>query len=366
MYSRESLKRTLRENFEGYGFAIVANREPYIHELDSKGKVKASKTIGGVSTTFDIIMRATNGTWVAHGSGTADRQMVDKNDHIMVPTSDPKYCLRRVWMTDDEMRGYYEGLSNETLWPLCHIAFIEPKFSYEDWQTYKEINKRFADAVLEEIKGKKAVIWIQDYHFALLAKYIKEKRPDVIVAMFWHIPWPTFEIFRICPWAKEILKGMLANDLIGFHRYYQVNNFMEGVARELESKVDRGEFTIEHDKQLTKVGAFPISVDYEELAREAKNLKEADLSKYIPFDYKYLAIGVDRVDYTKGIPNRLRAIESFLEKYPKYRGKFVYLGIGSPSNLVLMHIKIWAKRSELKLKESIINLPKADGSLSFM
>jgi len=331
MWNKESLRKVIRDNFDGYKFVIVANRESFVHEYDKNGKIVCKKTIGGVSTTFDTIMRATKGTWVAHGGGSADKETVDKYNRVMVPPGDPKYVLRRVWMTDEEVRGYYEGFSNETLWPLCHIAFVKPKFSERDWQIYKKINKRFAQAVLEEIENEKAVVWIQDYHFALLAKYIKEKRPDVLVAQFWHIPWPTYEIFRVCPWGKEILKGILHNDLVGFHRYYQVDNFLGDIVRELESKVDREEYSVEYKEKKTKVGAFPISVDYERLVKEAENVTKRDITKFITYPYKILAIGVDRVDYTKGIPNRLLAIERFLEKNPNYREKFVYLGIGSPS-----------------------------------
>ena len=336
MWTKESLRKLIRENFDGYEFVIVANREPYAHSFDKNGKIVVEKTVGGVSTTFDTIMRATKGVWVAHGSGNADQKVVDKKDHIKVPPGNSKYTLRRIWMTDEEVKGYYEGFANETLWPLCHIAFIRPKFSESDWQTYKVMNKRFAEAVLEEIEGKKAIVWIQDYHFALVARYIKEKKPDAIVAQFWHIPWPTYEIFRVCPWGEEILKGMLHNDLLGFHRFYQADNFIANVTRELESKFYHEEYAVGYRGRETKVGAFPVSIDFEAISKEAEALKDGEkkkkvINKYIPFPYKILALGIDRVDYTKGIPNRLQAIERFLDKNSQYKKKFVYLGIGSPS-----------------------------------
>lgn len=333
MWTKESLKKIVRGNFKGYEFILVSNREPFLHSYDKKGKIICERSIGGVSISFDSIMKATHGTWVAYGGSQADKKSVDKKNHIQVPPGNHKYTLRRIWMTDEERRGYYEGFSNETLWPLCHMVFTKPNFRESDWFAYKEINKRFAYAVLEEIKGKKALVWIQDYQLALVAKYIKEKRPDVLIGQFWHIPWPANEIFRICPWKKEILIGLLSNDLLGFHRLYHVDNFLKNVALELEANINYEDSIVNLKKYKTKVGFFPISVDYEDISERLKRkdgFKEA-IKKYIPFGFKYLALGVDRVDYTKGIPNRLLAIEYFLDKNPKYIKKFVYFGVGAPS-----------------------------------
>ncbi|OGD66661.1 hypothetical protein A3F08_03390 [Candidatus Berkelbacteria bacterium RIFCSPHIGHO2_12_FULL_36_9] len=312
---------------------MVSNREPFLHTFDKNHKIKCERSVGGVSISFDSIMKATKGTWVAYGGSSADKKVVDENDHIKMPPNNHQYTLRRVWMTEEERKGYYEGFSNEMLWPLCHTAFVRPKFEESDWQKYKLINKRFAEAILEEIKGKKAIVWIQDYQLALVAKYVKEKRPDALVAQFWHIPWPANEIFRICPWKKEILIGLLSNDLFGFHRYYHVDNFLKNVSKELEAKVDYEDLTIDYKNKKIKVGFFPISIDNEDVIRRLRNKDnfQAIIKKYIPFSYNILALGLDRVDYTKGIPNRLFAIEKFLAKNPKYIGKFVYLGIGAPS-----------------------------------
>jgi len=337
MWDKELLKETLEEKFKDHVFVIVSNREPYIHTLDKNGKVVFKASIGGVSIIFDSILQKTKGIWVAYGGSLTDRAAADDKGHVHVPPKNPKYLLKRVWMTEKEKKGYYDGFSNETLWPLCHVAFVRPFFRLEDWKLYQRVNKKFADAVLEEIEGKKALVWIQDYQLALVSKYLREKRPDLTIAHFWHIPWPTYEIFRICPWRKEILEGLLSNDLIGFHRYHHAENFLQNVSAELEANIDNEDMVISFKKRKTKIGAFPISVDYSEITKILSGYKKDDdfIAKFVPQKYKYLALGVDRLDYTKGIPNRLLAISRFLEKYPEYQGKFTYLGIEAPSRMTI-------------------------------
>jgi len=345
MWDKESLRKVLRENFKDHLFVIVSNREPYLNTYGKNGKIKCERSIGGVSVIFDSVMRQTKGTWVAYGGSLADKETVDKKDHIQVPPNHPKYTLRRIWLNNKEKTGYYDGFSNESLWPLCHVVFIKPTFVESDWETYKNVNRKFAKAVLEEIGDKKALVWIQDYQLALVAQYIKEKRPDVFVAQFWHIPWPSSEIFRICPWGKEILTGLLHNNLLGFHRYYHVDNFLDSISRELEANINHEDLMITFGGSKIKIGAFPISIDYKEAKNEAmiSRKNKNTVKKYIKGNYKYLAIGVDRLDYTKGIPNRLLAIKRFLEKYPSYIGKFVYLGIGAPSRTNLKTYKDLSK-----------------------
>lgn len=335
MWNKESIRKILRENFKDHLFVIVSNREPYLHTYNKNSKAVCKPSIGGVSVAFDAIMRCTKGVWVAYGGSLADKETVDKKDHVFVPPNSPRYLLRRIWMTNKEKKGYYDGFSNEALWPLCHVAFIRPKFDQHDWEAYKEINKRFAEAVLEEIKGRKALVWIQDYQLALVSKYIREKRPDIAIAQFWHIPLPDNETFRICPWKKEILAGLLSNDLLGFHRIYHVSNFFQNILAELEANVNTEDSVISFSGRKTEIKAFPISVDYEEISTyisKNKGTKE-NVKKYVSGNYKILALGVDRVDYTKGIPERMAAIDRFLEKYPQYQGKFTYLGIGAPSRM---------------------------------
>lgn len=335
MSSKQTLQKFMKNNFKDSVFVLASNREPFSHVYDKKSKkIKTIDSVGGVSVTFDSVMKSTNGIWVAYGSASADKKAVDKFDHVQVPENDPKYTLRRIWMNKEEEKGYYDGFSNEALWPLCHTVFIEPTFRSSDWNYYKKINKRFADAILEEIKGKKAVVWIQDYQLALVAKYLKKSRPDIFVGQFWHIPWPAYEIFRICPWKEELLSALLCNDLLGFHRFYHVDNFLKNVSRELEAKINYEDSTVDYKNKKTKVGFFPIGIDNENIKNYLSN-NDADakeiIKNYIKTDYSILAVGADRVDYTKGLVNRLLGIEDFLLKNPKYHGKFVYLGIGSPS-----------------------------------
>lgn len=334
MWNEQSLEKLIKEHFRGYKLVIASHRQPYVHDYDDKGKVIMKSSVGGVSITFDSIMRATRGVWIAAGDTEADRAVADKQGRFKVPGKSPGYTLRRVWISDSEHQGYYDGFSNQALWPLCHVAFVRPKFSETDWRAYKAVNRRFADAILEEIKGQQAIIWIQDYQLALVAQYVKEKRPDVVVAQFWHIPWPTQEIFRICPWGQEIIQGLLHNDLLGFHRNYQATNFLRCVSAQVESIVNHEDMTVFYKKHLTRIGNFPISVDSADIQARAKRAHPAKvLAGYLPAKPEILAIGVDRVDYTKGIPNRLLAVERLLETTPSLRGKFVYLAIGSPSRV---------------------------------
>jgi alpha,alpha-trehalose-phosphate synthase [UDP-forming] len=335
MLNKESLEELLKSTYKDHAFVVVSNREPYLHTYDKAGKIVVNRSVGGVSVVFDSILKKTKGTWVAYGGSLADKATADKKGHIMLPPGNPSYLLRRVWMSEKERQGYYEGFSNEALWPLCHIAFVKPIFRESDWAAYKTINKRFAKAVLEEIKGKKAVVWIQDYQLALVGKYIKQVRKDVVIAHFWHIPWPPNEIFRICPWRKEILSSMLSSDMIGFHCNHHVENFLKNIANQLEAKVNFEEKSVTFEGKKTYLGVFPISVDFQEINSFVKKQQGKPFSIEETFGLenrpKILAVGVDRVDYTKGMINRFTAIERFLEKYPKYHGKFSYLGIGAPS-----------------------------------
>ena len=215
----------------------------------------------GLVTAIEPILRACDGTWIAQGTGDADRDTVDEYDRVRVPPDHPQYTLRRVWLTPEEEHGFYYGFANEGLWPLCHIAHTRPVFRAEDWKHYREVNRKFADALLEEIASEpNPVVLVQDYHFALLPAMIKEQRPDARVAIFWHIPWPNAEAFGICPWQRELLDGLLGADLIGFHMQAHCNNFLETVDRALESRIERERFRGESRGHHTLVRPFPISV----------------------------------------------------------------------------------------------------------
>ena len=289
-------------------------------------------------TALEPILRACDGTWVAHGSGDADRETVDNRDRLRVPPDRPEYALRRVWLTKEEEEGYYYGFANEGLWPLCHIAHTRPTFRTSDWQSYQDANRKFADAVLEEMEGAEhALLLVQDYHFALLPRMVKEARPDVRVAIFWHIPWPNPEAFGICPWQRELLDGLLGADLVGFHTQAHCNNFLETVDAALESRIEWERFAVKRRDHVTLVRPFPISVDFRESQSETgANVPSpyelrASLLKKLGIQASFLGVGVDRVDYTKGIVERFRGIERFLEKWPSYRGEFTFVQIGAPS-----------------------------------
>jgi len=320
---------------------VVSNREPYIHQRNGKS-VDVSVPPSGLVTALEPILNACDGTWIAHGSGDADAEVVDSHDRLRVPPDDPRYTLRRVWLSKEEEQGYYYGFANEGLWPLCHIAHTRPIFRGEDWQHYEEVNRKFTDAVLEEIGDTPGpVILVQDYHFALMPRMIKEKRPDARVAIFWHIPWPNPEAFGICPWQRQLVDGLLGADLIGFHVQSHCNNFLQTVDRTVESRVDWEHFSVLRQDHRTIVRPFPISVDLtdDEPAQDNQGftyLERTALLRGLGVETTFLGIGVDRVDYTKGILERFLAVERFLEKNPTYQGKFTFVQIGAPSRT---HIK---------------------------
>ncbi len=319
---------------------VVANREPYIHKHQGKS-IEAMVPASGLVTALEPILRACDGTWVAHGSGDADRETVDTHDRLRVPPDDPRYTLRRVWLSKEEEEGYYYGFSNEGLWPLCHIAHTRPLFRGSDWEHYERANRRFADAVLKEMEGMdRPVLLAQDYHFALLPRMIKKARPDARVAIFWHIPWPNPEAFGICPWQRELVDGLLGADLIGFHIQSHCTNFLQTVDRALESRIDWEHCTVNREEHRTVVKPFPISVEFPENpsaeAGESVYMERVALLRELGVEAVFLGVGVDRVDYTKGILERFLAIERLLEKHPTYREKFSFLQIGAPSRT---HIK---------------------------
>jgi len=320
---------------------VISNREPYMHEKKGK-KIECLVPASGLVTALEPVLKACGGTWIAHGSGDADREVVDAQNKIRVPPEEPQYVLKRVWLTKEEEKGYYYGFSNEGLWPLCHIAHTRPSFRSEDWGYYQTVNKKFARATLEELEdAEEPLILIQDYHFALLPRLIKEERPDARVALFWHIPWPNPESSSICPWQRELLHGMLGADLIGFHIQFHCNNFLDTVDRALESRIDWEHFAVERGGQTTLVKPFPISIAFpgqsnaSTESNAAKPNKES-LLKDLGVKGKHLGVGVDRIDYTKGILERFKAIERFMEKYPAYQGEFTFVELGAPSRT---HIK---------------------------
>jgi trehalose 6-phosphate synthase len=311
---------------------VVANREPYIHVREAE-QLRWIRPASGLVTALDPIMRATGGVWVAHGSGTGDRETADARGRLPVPPEHPSYTLRRIWLTKEEEQGYYYGFANRALWPLCHIAYTRPVFDAADWEQYQLVNARFAEAVLEEIEDSPAIVLVQDYHYALLPRMVKMRRPDAIISHFWHIPWPHREAFRICPWQEELLDGLLGSDLLGFHVQLHCNNFLETVDRLIESRVDYEQFSVTRSAHETKVRPFPISIDMEGISQNghARSDVESFRKSLGLKDEWAIAVGVDRMDYTKGIPERFRAVNRFLERYPDWRNRFVFLQLGAPS-----------------------------------
>lgn len=337
MWTKGNLQQLIKDKLSDYMFIVVSNRQPYVHVM-KKGKIECQRGAGGVITALDPIMQACNGLWVAYGNGEADRKVTDTKGKVMVPSENPTYTLKRVWLTKEEEDGHYYGFSNEALWPLCHMAFQRPIFRRGDWEYYRKVNKKFADAVLKEVGKQKAFIWIQDYHLTLLPKILKEAAGQrLIIAHFWHIPWPNFETFRICPQKRDILEGLLSNDLLAFHIRYHCDNFIDGIDRELESKINRERFSVIRMGHETLVRPYPISVDFEginETSRSpAVNAAMQTLRKEYSLSGMKVLLGIDRIDYTKGIPERLLAIDRFLEKHPDFKEKVVFLQMGEISRI---------------------------------
>lgn len=336
IWTPERLKEFVRTKLPDRKMIVVSNREPYMHVRKGKD-IESIMPASGLVTALEPILRACGGTWVAHGAGDADKEMTGADNRLKVPPDEPQYLLRRVWLSKEEEDGYYYGFSNEGFWPLCHIAHTRPVFKPEDWSYYQSVNKKFASAVLEEIENdEEPLILIQDYHFALLPRLIKERRPDARIALFWHIPWPNPESFGICPWQREIIHGMLGADLLGFHIQQHCTNFLDTVDRTVESRIDWEHFVVNRQNHKTIVKPFPISVALTPTAAPSKTaIDKEGLLKHLGVKGQFLAVGVDRIDYTKGIIERFRGIERFLEKYPAYLGKFVFVELGAPSRSLI-------------------------------
>lgn len=339
LWTPERLKEFVKVRLGGRALFVVSNREPYMHFKKGK-EIECIVPASGLVTAIEPVLKACGGTWIAQGSGSADRETVDRNDKLKVPPEEPQYVLRRVWVTKEEEEGYYYGFSNEGLWPLCHIAHTRPIFRAKDWVQYQAVNKKFAEATFKELEGTNdPCVLIQDSHFALLPSLVKSKRPDARVAIFWHIPWPNPESFGICPWQKEILEGMLGADIIGFHTQFHCNNFIETVDRVMESRIDREHFTVTREGHTTWIKPFPISIDFTGTSQSKISLngngnKESLLGKY-GIQAQFMGVGVERLDYIKGILERFRGIESFLESNPFYVGKFTFVELGASSRTAI-------------------------------
>ncbi len=337
-WSPDTLRTLLHKQLTGERIIVVSNREPYIHSKRGD-KVEVHRPASGLVTAVEPVMRACSGTWIAHGSGSADSGSVDGDDRVKVPPEHPEYTLRRIWLSKEEEKGYYYGFANEGLWPLCHIAHVRPIFRSSDWEQYVAINQRFADAVVKEADSDDPIVLVQDYHLALLPGMIREAFPKATVITFWHIPWPNPESFGICPWREEVLRGMLGSTILGFHTPFHRKNFLETVDRYLETRIEHESSTISRRGKLTMVESYPISIQWPPPWQDRQPTVaacRAELRRELGVDPAHkIGIGVDRLDYTKGILERFRAVEKLLEQHPELCGKFTFIQIAAPTRSAL-------------------------------
>jgi trehalose-6-phosphate synthase len=333
-WTPQALQQVVRDHLGAPEVFIVSNREPYIHNATPSGPV-VQVPASGMVTALEPIMRACSGTWIAHGSGTADRLVVDSHDRVQVPPEDPSYSLRRVWLSAEEEQGFYYGFANEGVWPLCHLAYVRPAFREADWQHYQAVNRKFADVVASESRSKNPLILVQDYHFALLPRLLRERKPAATIALFWHIPWPNAETFGVCPWKQQILTHMLAADILGFHTRYHCQNFLATVDRFLECQIDHEHMTVTLGGRVCRVVPYPISIEWP--PRWLATLPDVAVSREsirarhgIGSDV-CLGLGVERWDFTKGIVERFLALEALLEKDRGTRGRITLLQVAAPT-----------------------------------
>ena len=333
-WSPERLRAALTHHLHGERVVILANREPYIHEKTADG-VRVVHPASGLVTALEPVLRACSGVWVAHGAGSADRQTVDSHDRVRVPPGEESYLVRRVWLSEAEENGYYYGFSNEGLWPLCHVAHARPIFRAEDWEHYVKVNRRFAEAVCEEVDSDDPIVLVQDYHFALAPRMIREKLPKATILTFWHVPWPNAERFGICPWREEILAGLLGSSIVGFHTQQHCNNFTDSVDAFMESRIDRETHAVVQGAHRTLIRPYPISIEWpvrwlDQIPPAAECRLSVRRELGLAED-ALLGVGIDRLDYTKGIEERLQAVDELLSRHPELRGRFTFAQLAAPS-----------------------------------
>ncbi len=334
-WTPQALRQVVRDHLHSAQVIIVSNREPYIHNFDADHRPVMQVPASGMVTALEPIMRACSGVWVAHGAGAADRETVDRYDHIQVPPDDPAYTLRRVWLTQEQEQGYYYGFSNEGLWPLCHLAYVRPAFRAGDWRAYEEVNAKFAEVVAAESTTDSPVILIQDFHFALLPQLLRRKIPKATIALFWHVPWPNAETFGVCPWKRELLLHMLSADILGFHTRYHCQNFLDAVDRFVECQIDHEHMTVTLRGHVCRVAPYPISIEWPprwlQYLPDIAACRAAVRERYRLGADLTLGLGVERWDFTKGIIERFQALEILLDKNPRHRGRISLLQIAAPS-----------------------------------
>lgn len=314
---------------------VVSNREPYEHRR-LKGRLVCQRTDGGLTSALDPILRRRGGTWIAWGSGNADRETVDSNDALVVPPERPAYRLRRVWLSPDEVKGAYRGYANQVLWPLCHITLDRVAYRKSYWQQYQVMNRRFLEAVLAELRRCPGPVWIHDFHLALLPALIKREHPETVVSVFWHVPWPGPEVFRILPERRELLEGLLAADTLGFQTAGYARAFAECARDILEAAIGPDGRSIRHKGAVTSLAACPISMDFQAFSSRAGSPEverriAAARRSFASRPGLRVGLGVDRLDYTKGLLKRLWALDLFFAKFPRYRGAFTFVQVAIPT-----------------------------------
>jgi trehalose 6-phosphate synthase len=320
---------------EGQQIVVLANREPVMHQRTADGSIVARRAAGGLVTCVEPLVRACRGTWVAHGAGTGDELVVDGRDSVGVPPASPQYRLRRVWLNRREEQGYYDGFANEALWPLCHQVGVHPVFRSSDFDVYRRVNARFAAAVHEEAAGDSPVVLVQDYHFALAPQMVRERLPLSTIVAFWHIPWPEPCEFRMCPWTKDLLRGLLGSDLVGFQTPSDCTNFLETVGWVLNAEVRRDVGVISYGGHDAIVRAYPVSIEWPN--RHVRRSPPVAVCRHMihrQLDIgpeTLVGVGVDRLDYTKGIEEKFLAVERLLELRPDLIGRFVFVQLAEPS-----------------------------------
>lgn len=319
----------LGASIDSGGLIVIANREPYAHEWRGDGLVHVQRPASGLVSGIEPMLRACGGTWIAYGGGSADRICSDRFGRVAVPPEAPEYTLRRMWIGEDEYERYYSGFANEGLWPLCHLAHTQPMFRASDWSAYQNVNELFARAAIEEARAD-GMLLIQDYHFALVPRLVRERAPHIVTSLFWHIPWPNAEVIGICPWKESLIEGMLGADIIGFHTRQYCLNFLEAVQRYLECRVDFEDMSVTCNGHRTRVRPYPISVEWP--YPSANRTDGASLRESLGISRDaHVSVGVDRADYTKGLLERVAAIETLLDENPSLRGRYVFVQLASPT-----------------------------------
>ncbi|MFM1988445.1 MAG: trehalose-6-phosphate synthase [Pseudomonadota bacterium] len=349
-WTPEALAHVVRTGLGSPQMIVVSNREPYIHNRGADGRPVVQVPASGMVTALEPIIRACSGVWVAHGSGSADRDVVDLHDRVGVPPSDPAYTLRRVWLSAEEEEGFYFGFSNEGLWPLCHLAYVRPSFRETDWRQYQAVNRKFAEVVTKEARTDHPVVFVQDYHFALLPAMVRQRIPGATIVLFWHIPWPNAETFGVCPWKEALLTGMLRADILGFHTRHHCQNFLETVDRHVECQIDREHMTVTIQGHVCRVAPYPISIEWPprwlDAVPPAPDCARAVRARHGLADDVRIGVGVERWDFTKGIVERFLAIELLLAQEPALVGRVTLLQVAAPTRGKLPAYRLLKQETE--------------------